>query len=308
MVDYQIDSGGTTIGNFLRTLLVLLTLTLGGCGHWQAIAERDQLQQRLVQGEGFQHRLLWNAAAQHALAAPRTPIQIWHVYLEGDGHAVNVFGQPSADPTPPAPILLPALAVDSAPALYLGRPCYFDTADDQCQPARWTLERYSADTVASLRAAAAAFVPPQDRIILIGHSGGGTLALLLAAQLPQTCAVITLAGNLDVGAWLKANDFTPLPNSLDPATQPPLLPSIAQWHFAGADDRVILPQWIQAVSAHQPNARYVRLPDTDHIRPWQRHLLNSLKSRQNAASRQESSAPLQHALDNSHTVCGKVTE
>lgn len=304
---YQIDSRHTN-RNLARHLLMLcLTLLLAGCGHWQAIAERDQLQQRLVQGDPFKHRLLWNDAAQIALTAPSTVPRIWHVYIEGDGHAVNLFGQPNADPTPPAPILLPALAVDLSPALYLGRPCYFDTQDEQCNAVRWTLERYSAATVASLQAAVEAIVPPHDRLILIGHSGGGTLAMLLAPRLPQSCGVITLAGNLDVGAWVARNDFTPLPASLDPALQPPLSPEIRQWHFAGARDKVILPRWIAAVSARQPNAHYVELAETDHISPWQRHLLESLKSPQN---QQESAAirrPLRPALDNLQSDCGKVT-
>lgn len=307
MVGYQIDRSCTNT-RLLCGLILLWSVLASGCSHWQAVAERDQLQQRVVQGATFKHRLLWNTAAQAALGQTTDSPSIWHVYLEGDGHAVDVFGQPSADPTPPAPILLPALGVDPSPALYLGRPCYFDVQDEPCNPARWTLERYSAETVESLRVAASTFIPPQDAIILIGHSGGGTLAMLLAARLPRTCAVITLAGNLDVGAWIKANDFTPLPDSLDPATQPPLPQQIHQWHFAGADDKVILPSWIAAVSARQPQSHFAELPDTDHITPWQQHLLNSLKSLQNQSPSDITTAPLRQALDNSQSVCGKVTE
>lgn len=282
-------------------LLLGLTLMLAGCSHWQAVAERDGLQQRIVQGDAFRHRLLWNAAAQQALITPSASPRIWHVYLEGDGRAVTASGQPSADPTPHSPLLLPALAVDQAPALYLGRPCYFATGDPRCQPAHWTLERYSAAVVDSLRAAATGFIPAQDRIILIGHSGGATLAMLLAPRLPQSCAVITLAGNLDVQAWVSANAFTPLPDSLDPAREPPLPAIIHQWHFAGANDTVILPRWIQAVSARQPNAHFIALADTDHIKPWQTHLLKSLAN-------PDGFAPLRTALDNSQSVCGKVTQ
>lgn len=305
---YPIDRKRTN--GLWRPLLLCLALpwlallTLAGCSHWQAVAQRDGLQQRVVQGDAFRHRLLWNAAAQQALATPSANPRIWHLYLEGDGQAVTLFGQPSADPTPLAPLLLPVLALDTAPALYLGRPCYFATDDPHCQPRHWTLERYSATTVASLRAAAAAFIPLQDRIILIGHSGGGTLAMLLASQLPQSCAVITLAGNLDVNAWLSAHQFTPLPDSLDPAQQPPLPAIIQQWHFAGADDKVILPRWIRAVSERQPDAHYTELANTDHIRPWQQHLRESLQDQ----SQRTTSTPLRMALDKSQSVCGKVTE
>ena len=205
--------------------------------------------------------------------------------------------------------MLPALAVDTAPALYLGRPCYFDTDVSPCTPATWTLDRYSQDTVTSLLAAVHQVIPTQDHVILIGHSGGGTLAMALAARLPQTCAVITLAGNLAVKRWVEANHFTPLPASLDPLQQPPLNPSIAQWHFAGHDDHTVLPQWIHDVSNKQSGAHYVELPDTDHLSPWQRYLVESLKALQNQASSGQTvhQAPLLPALDNSQSVCGKVT-
>lgn len=309
MVDYQIDANGTKTRTSSMLLGLLTLLILGGCSHWQAIAERDQLLQRRVQGTAFTHRVLWNQPASARLTAPTTSAVIWHVYIEGDGHAVNLFGQPSADPTPIAPILLSALGVDAAPALYLGRPCYFDTNDPPCSPAQWTLERYSQQTVDSLLAAARALIPPQDKIVLIGHSGGGTLATLLAARLPQTCAVITLAGNLDVGRWISSNQYTPLPDSLDPSLQPPLAPAITQWHFAGADDRIILPSWIQAFSDHQPGSHFQVLAKTNHITPWQQHLVESLKALQNQTRTglAPGKAPLLPALDNSQSVCGKVT-
>jgi pimeloyl-ACP methyl ester carboxylesterase len=37
-----------------------------------------------------------------------------------------------------------------------------------------------------------------DGVVLIGYSGGGTLAMLLAARVPETRGVITIAGNLDI--------------------------------------------------------------------------------------------------------------
>lgn len=288
-----------------RLTVLLLAIHLTGCSSWQQMAERNHLQQQVMRGDIFLHRLLWNPAAQQASTDDHHKPRLWHVYIEGDGHAVDIFGRPSADPTPARPLLLAALPADPYPALFLGRPCYFVTQDPACGPERWTLERYSAATVVSLQAAARKRIPPQDRVILIGHSGGGTLAMLLAARWSQTCALVTLAGNLDVGRWLAANAFTPLPDSLDPARLPPLPASISQWHFAGADDKVILPRWIETASARQPDARFRQLADTGHVSPWQSHLLDSLDAL--AANRNDPAAPLLDALRQAAEDCGKVT-
>lgn len=300
MTDYQIDANRTNRHRFRFWLPVIAALLLAGCVRWQQAIEQHDLQQRVVDSGLFNHRLIWNNAAQQRLTQPAATTGLWHIYIEGDGHAVTLTGAPARDPTPLGSVLLPALGADRAPALFLGRPCYFDTADSRCDARHWTLLRYSDSVVQSLGAALQNQIPPGDQVILIGHSGGGTLATLLAARLPQTCAVITLAGNLAVGRWLAANDFTPLPDSLDPAMQPPLPARISQWHLAGADDTVILPAWIEEFARQQPNAHYRLVPGAGHLKPWQAMLINSLRAH-------PAPSPLQEALDNSQSECGKVT-
>ncbi len=204
-----------------------------------------------------------NEAARDANGSQR-----WHVYIEGDGRPVNRYGKPSLDPTPKRSLVLEWMQQDPEPALYLGRPCHFINNDPHCNPVQWTLARYSEDTVTSMKKALQQQLPPDQPITLIGHSGGGTLAVLLAARLPNPVQVVTLAGNLQVDKWTKYHQFTPLNRSLDPATQPVLPPCIAQWHLAGANDTQVLWQWIEQFSQNQPNSVFQKLDGTDHRQNW----------------------------------------
>jgi pimeloyl-ACP methyl ester carboxylesterase len=61
-----------------------------------------------------------------------------------------------------------------------------------------------------------------DRVVWLGYSGGGVLAMLLAARVPETIGVVTIAANLDVQAWAAQQGGSPLIGSLDPAREPPL--------------------------------------------------------------------------------------
>ena len=262
----RINSSATPAVRLATWLLLALNVSLAGCTSWQTQVSQFGLQDQLVQGVAFRHRILTNVAGQQTKLQGE-PVR-WHVYIEGDGQPVKFGGRPSRDPTPRSPLLLPVMAQDPQPALYLGRPCYFDTADPACHWMRWTLERYSEATVASLTMALQQQIGPRDELVLIGHSGGGALAVLLAPRLPQTRAVITLAGNLDLGSWIQANDYSPLPACLDPMQQPPLPASIRQWHIAGTRDTVIKTEWIQAFAARQPQAEVIVRKEADHFTPW----------------------------------------
>lgn len=158
--------------------------------------------------------------------------------------------------------------MDVAPALYLGRPCYHGLANDKgCTPLVWTHERYGSAVVESLLAALERRVGRERPLVLIGHSGGGALALLLAVRLQNACGVVTLAGNLDLAGWTELHGYAPLRGSLDPLAARPLPASQFQLHYAGSEDRQI-PATLIARAALTLGGTARVLPAVGHTEGW----------------------------------------
>ncbi|MEZ5593761.1 MAG: hypothetical protein R3F53_24845 [Gammaproteobacteria bacterium] len=273
-----------------------LAALISFCASCQAPVERQQqLAQRLglsalqVSGSGFSHRLFLNTPAAAMLgtsdkltAHPPAAFTRLHVYLEGDGDPWLNRTQPASDPTARHPLALRLLASDPAPALYLGRPCYDGlTRTAGCAPRYWTSHRYSEAVVASMAAALRQLPLYQTAsdTVLIGHSGGATLAMLLAARLPRIRAVVSLAGNLDPAAWARLHHYSPLTGSLNPALELALPDTIAQIHYLGAADRNIPPALFPATLLQQNNVRMILVEEYNHrccwLRDW-RSLLNQI--------------------------------
>ena len=74
------------------------------------------------------------------------------------------------------------------------------------------------------------------RAVLIGYSGGGVLAILVAPHVASVVAVVTIAGNLDTDAWTHWHGYLPLEGSLNPATEAALQNPMLQLHLSGARD------------------------------------------------------------------------
>lgn len=195
-----------------------------------------------------------------------------HIYLEGDGSPWIYHRWVAPDPTPRNPVMLRLMRLDPAPSVFLGRPCYHGfSGTPPCSPLLWTHQRYSERVVKSMTVALEALIEPgsDQKIVLIGYSGGGTLAMLLAERMRYIHAVVTIAANLDVAAWTRHHGYTPLIGSLDPAQRPPLNSDIAQLHLAGARDRNIPPHLVRAVVARQHRAQFLVLKDYDHRCCWE---------------------------------------
>lgn len=194
-----------------------------------------------------------------------------HIYLDGDGTPWLSRIQVSGDPTPRGDLLLRLMAVDPAPSVYLGRPCHHGHASEPpCRPWLWTHGRYSETVVDSLVDAIGQLRRdhPRAPVVLVGHSGGGTLAQLLATRL-DVDAVITIAGNLDVAAWTRLHGYSPL-QGLDPARLPPPPAQVRQLHLAGAGDDNVPPSLTRAALASSPGAELRVLPGLGHLGPWEK--------------------------------------
>jgi pimeloyl-ACP methyl ester carboxylesterase len=120
--------------------------------------------------------------------------------------------------------------------------------------------------VAALRSHLAA--QTYERVVLVGYSGGGTLAWLMASAVPQAVQVVTLAANLDTDRWTSLHGYSPLAGSLNPALQPPLPPGIAQLHYAGGRDDNVPPAIAASFARRHPQARVVVIEEFDHRCCW----------------------------------------
>jgi hypothetical protein len=247
--------------------MLALALLLLGCASPpptpDAVAATGGLTADWVDGQGFRHRTYRNAAKDD----PRRPL---HVYLEGDGLPFRTPTRINADPTPRNPLALRLMLRDPAPAVYVGRPCYHgEAAAPGCSPVRWTTGRYAEPVVASMAAALRRLAGPERPLVLIGYSGGGVFAMLLAARLESVVRVVSIAANLDIDRWAALHGYTPLATSLNPAAAPPLPARIQQLHLAGADDRQV-PPWLSApLAARQPAAEHRVLAGFDHRCCWE---------------------------------------
>lgn len=240
----------------------------GGCatpaGEAYAYATSAGLEHRVLEGEGFRHMSHFRPG--------RAGSARLHIYIDHDGRPWLNGRYIAADPTPRNPLALRLMALDRGPALYLGRPCHFSLdASPPCHPGLWTHERYGEKVVSSMVWATQVFIADKhfQELVLIGYSGGGTLAMLMAERLPQTVAVVTLAGNLDIDAWTRLHEYTPLQGSLNPAERAPLSGSIRQVHYVGGKDRNVLPEFAHSYAARDNSAQVIELPGFDHVCCWE---------------------------------------
>lgn len=215
-----------------------------------------------LDGTAFSHRAY--------LAGTATPDALLHVYIEHDGTPWERPDRFAADPTPRRPLALELMARDTAPRILLGRPCHLGGPDPRCDPMLWTHARYSQPVVDSMTAALRNHLAsrPLPRIVLIGYSGGGTIARLMAAELPQVSRVITLAANLDIDLWADLNGYSRLEGSLNPATQPALGPGVTEHHYAGTRDTRVPPSVQRAYAQRHPHAVVTEITGFDHVCCW----------------------------------------
>ncbi len=255
-------------------VVILLALVSAACttpaARNDSFAAASGFTRQIVTGTDFSHLVFM--AGNHADA--RRGKSVWHVYIEGDGTPWVRRHVVATDPTPAEPLMLRLMTQDPRPAIYLGRPCYHGMLRDAaCNPWLWTYGRYSEQVVASMSAALASLTTDNaiTSLVLIGHSGGGTLAMLLAERVPQTRLVVTLAGNLDMDAWTARHGYTKLVGSLNPARRPPLPRHIDQLHYVGRDDGNVPPEMLSAAADRQKNAKVFVLDGLGHEHGWGDH-------------------------------------
>ncbi len=198
------------------------------------------------------------------------------VYIEGDGYAWKSLNVLSEDPTPRRPRVLELAVQDpAADVAYLARPCQYlpDNEIGRCPPVLWSVSRYTGEVIDALDIAIDSLKREAgaDRVRLVGVSGGGTLAALVAARRDDVVGLVTVAANLDHDLWTERHGITPLIDSRNAVDVAALIEDIPQVHFVGARDGNVTRAEIDAYVARMDDAsmtQVVVVPEYDHTCCW----------------------------------------
>jgi len=253
---------GATIGCMLCAACLAACTTPGR--RIDALASDLHFQRVVEPGKGFRHVVYRNHAPMRN--------GVLHVYLEGDGTPYWQGNLTAPDPTPRNPLMLRLMALDPDQSIYVGRACYLGLyRDAACHPIFWTLRRYGPEVLVSLGAVlrSEAARSGAARLELFGHSGGGTLAVLLAQRLEPVTRVVTVAANLDLAAWCQLHDFSPLAGSISPVDEPPMRNGVTMLHLVGGRD-TNTPPWMVLDAARARGGEPVRVIEGfDHACCWE---------------------------------------
>lgn len=171
------------------------------------------------------------------------------VFIEGDGFAWLNKTTPSQDPTPITQTVLSLLRSSARPnAIYLARPCQFvGPTNGNCAPRLWMTARYSDEVIDAMNEALNALKNEfaASEVWLVGHSGGGTIATLLAATRSDVSKIVTIAAPLDIDAFTSHHGVTPMSASLNPTKHVAALSNTPQLHLFGSDDKTVPEHLVQ---------------------------------------------------------------
>jgi hypothetical protein len=206
-----------------------------------------------------------------------------NIYIEGDGLAWRTSSSISDDPTPINPEALKMFLEDeSSCKVYLARPCQY-IQGLQCDEKYWTSHRFSKRVIDSYDELLTQ-IKSENKIKefqLIGYSGGGAVAALVAARRDDVVSLITVAGNLDTDFWTKRHFITPLHGSLNPADFSDKLENIKQIHFIGEKDTIIDKSVFDSYASrfeNKENIKYKIIEDFTHNCCWSDEWKSLLKA------------------------------
>ena len=256
---------------------VVASLLVSACSIIPAVSERIDTAKQLAAQAGFQQSVLSNA--QFDLAAFTKPARqanpVLVIYIEGDGRAWKTASLPSDNPTPTNPLALRLAIQDPRPAVaYIARPCQFVALPSRgCSEKLWTSARFSPAVIETMNEAIEKLKQQfgASQLVLIGYSGGGAVAALVAAKRSDIKTIITVAGNLDTDAWVRLYGLEPLSESINPASVAQSIRNIPQTHYVGAKDDVIPRSMSQSFlqKMGSPNqAKVIELPNYGHVCCW----------------------------------------
>lgn len=262
---------------YISTIIVLTCLALTACSSI-SVDNRKENVKSIATNAGFSGFSIQTDGFRLAgFSRIVKPISDLTIYIEGDGLAWLDRYTVSSNPTPKNPVALKLAILDpNNGVVYLGRPCQYVNlkTEKNCNSKYWTSHRFAEQIIDSYQQAIDTLLKTYkaNGAHLVGFSGGGAIAALVAAKRKDILSLRTVAGNLDHIALSKHHRASILKGSLNPITVAASTNTIPQIHYSGGRDEIV-PEWIANSFSTAANGKTCSqsqtLPTASHSSGWE---------------------------------------
>jgi pimeloyl-ACP methyl ester carboxylesterase len=196
-----------------------------------------------------------------------------NIYIEGDGRAWLNKHTLSDDPTPSNPVALKLAVADQGGNIaYIARPGQYQRVS--CDAKYWSASRFAPEVITSMDQAIDQLKAGSGAkaVALTGYSGGGAIAVLVAARRADVVALRTVAGNLNTTAWCAYHHVSQLDGSLNPLDAAFKTANIPQRHFIGNKDKImpaIIAESFVKAEGDKDASRITRVKSASHNEGWE---------------------------------------
>ena len=245
--------------NICTIVLLLIAASALGCATIN-IAGKASLTKEYIKAEGFTLMTYQRFDKRSDSVS---------IYIEGDGRAWETKHRLSDDPTPSNPVALKLAVIDPADNVaYIARPGqYSPSGSPDCDSKYWSGFRFAPEVVESFNRAIDILKEKSGAkyLELVGYSGGGAIAILVAARRSDVVALRTVAGNLDPKAVSEYHHVSQLDGSMNPLDVAQKVAHIPQRHFVGSKDKVVPLAIIESFVKMEGDKDYERITVVDGV-------------------------------------------
>lgn len=252
------------LGNIYYLLFILLLAACSSSQKHRSITDAPVgFEQRLVSGTDFV------LTTYQKITSDKAP---YVFYIEGDGRVATKTGI-SPDPTPKRPVLVNLMLLDKRPnIIYIARPCqYSKSLNPKCNNnSYWTSKRFAEEVVENINQVINQ-VSKGKKFSLVGYSGGGGIAVLIASRNQNVLDIITIGGNLDINKFTSYHRSLAMSGSINPISYAEKIKFIPQMHLSGELDRIVPPfiaeEYVE--KSHSICVKHQIIQGATHSRNWE---------------------------------------
>lgn len=252
------------LGNIYYLLFILL---LAGCSSGQKPISLTGapvgFEKKLVSGSDF------TLTTYQKITSDNAP---YVFYIEGDGRVATKTGI-SPDPTPKRPVLVNLMLLDNRPNIvYIARPCQYSKAlNPNCNNSSyWTSKRFAEEVIENMNQVMNQ-ISQGRKFSLVGYSGGGGIAVLIASRNRNVLDIVTIGGNLDIHKFTSHHRSLPMSGSMNPLNYAEKIKLVPQMHLSGELDRVVPPFIAQeyVIRSNSVCVKHQVIQGATHSRNWE---------------------------------------